>query len=49
VVLPFTRLGDYLGFTTLPHAYWGFLGLTLLGYLLLTQAVKALLLRQRWI
>jgi P-type Mg2+ transporter len=49
VLLPFTRLGDYLGFTALPPAYWGYLALTLLCYVLLTQAVKALLLRQRWI
>jgi P-type Mg2+ transporter len=49
LLLPFTRLGDYLGFTALPRAYWGYLALTLLCYVLVTQAVKALLLRQRWI
>jgi Mg2+-importing ATPase len=49
VLLPFTRLGDYLGFSALPRAYWGYLALTLLCYVLLTQAVKALLLRRHWI
>jgi len=49
VLLPFTRVGDYLGFSALPPAYWGYLGLTLVCYVLLTQVVKALLLRQRWI
>jgi hypothetical protein len=41
---------DYsLGFSALPPLYWGFLALTLLGYLLSTQGVKMGLLRRHWI
>lgn len=49
VALPFTGLGRYLGFTALPLLYWPYIALTLFGYVLLTQAVKAWLLRHRWI
>ena len=49
VALPFSPLGDYLGFTTLPALYWPYLALTLLCYLLLTQGVKAWLLRRQWL
>ena len=49
VVLPFSPLGDYLGFARLPSPYWPFLGLVLVGYVALTQAAKALLLRRGWI
>ncbi len=42
VLLPFTRLGDYLGFTALPPRYWGYLASTLFCYVLLTQATKGL-------
>jgi P-type Mg2+ transporter len=49
LVLPFTPLGRYLGFTALPPLYWPYLALTLFGYVLLTQTVKAWLLRRRWI
>jgi Mg2+-importing ATPase len=49
VALPFTPLGSYLGFTPLPALYWPVLGATLLGYLVLTQLVKTLLLRKKWI
>jgi len=49
VALPFTPLGRYLGFTRLPMLYWPYIGLTLLCYVLLTQTVKALLLRRGWI
>jgi Mg2+-importing ATPase len=49
VALPFTSLGRYLGFTALPALYWPYLALTLLGYVLLTQGVKAWLLRHHWI
>jgi P-type Mg2+ transporter len=49
VLLPFTWVGDYLGFTPLPPQYWGYLAATLVCYVLLTQLVKAWLLRQRWI
>jgi Mg2+-importing ATPase len=49
IVLPFTPLGTYLGFTTLPPLYWPLLGLTLLCYVLLTQGVKTWLVRHKWI
>jgi Mg2+-importing ATPase len=49
VALPFTPLGRYLGFTRLPMLYWPYIALTLLCYVLLTQTVKALLLRRGWI
>ncbi len=49
VALPITRLGRYLGFLALPPLYWPLLGLTLLCYVVLTQAVKTWLLRHRWI
>ena len=49
VALPFTPLGGYLGFTALPALYWPYLAVTLICYLLLTQTVKAWLLRRRWI
>ena len=49
VVLPFTPLGRYLGFSALPPLYWFFLALTLLCYVILTQLVKTWLLRHRWI
>ena len=37
------------GFTPLPPLYWPLLAVTLLGYVLLTQAVKTWLLRRAWI
>ncbi len=49
VALPFTPLGRYLGFTSLPPAYWLYIAVTLFCYVLLTQAVKTWLLRHRWI
>ena len=49
VALPITPLGRYLGFTALPARYWPYLVVTLLAYVLLTQAVKGWLLRHRWI
>jgi len=49
VALPFTPIGRYLGFTALPGLYWAYLALTLFCYVLLTQGVKAWLLRRRWI
>ena len=49
VALPFTPIGRYLGFMALPGLYWPYLALTLLCYVLLTQGVKAWLLRRRWI
>ncbi len=47
--LPASPFGPALGFVALPPLYWPLLGLTLLCYLGLTQVVKVLLLRRRWI
>jgi P-type Mg2+ transporter len=49
IVLPYSPVGPYLGFTTLPALYWPLLGATLLSYMLLTQGAKVLLLRLGWI
>jgi Mg2+-importing ATPase len=49
LALPFSPVGRYLGFRALPPLYWPLLAVTLLGYLLLTQAVKSWLLRRKWI
>ncbi|CAN5731788.1 magnesium-translocating P-type ATPase [soil metagenome] len=49
IALPFTPLGRYLGFTALPLLYWPYLALTLFCYVLLTQGVKAWLVRRHWI
>ena len=48
VLIPITPLGPYLGFTRLPPLYWLLLVLTLLAYMLLTQAVKTWLIRRAW-
>lgn len=47
--LPSSPIGHWLGFTPLPLLYWPLLGLTLLGYVLLTQGVKMWLIRKAWI
>ena len=47
--LPFSPLAPALGFVRLPLPYWPLLALTLLCYVVLTQGVKAWLLRRRWI
>jgi Mg2+-importing ATPase len=44
--LPFSPIGPLFGFTPLPLLYWPLLALTLLGYVLLTQAVKTWLFRK---
>jgi Mg2+-importing ATPase len=49
VLLPMTRLGSFLGLVELPPLYWPLLVLTLVCYMLLTQMVKAWLLRRGWI
>ena len=49
VAIPFSPVGRYLGFTTLPPLYWPLLAVTLLCYVLLTQGVKMWLLRRKWI
>jgi len=47
--LPHSGLASALGFTELPALYWPILFVTLLCYILLTQAVKTMLLRKGWI
>jgi len=47
--LPVSPLAPALGFVALPALYWPILALTLFCYLVLTQIVKHLLLRRRWI
>jgi Mg2+-importing ATPase len=47
--LPYSPLASALGFVPLPALYWPALFLTLLCYLALTQAVKMLLIRWKWI
>ena len=49
IALPCSPLGRYLGFTALPALYWPYVAVTLLCYVVLTQTVKAWLLRHRWI
>jgi Mg2+-importing ATPase len=49
IAIPFSPLGDYLGFTTLPPLYWSLLALSLLCYVVLTQLVKMWLLQKKWI
>jgi len=47
--LPFSPLAESLGFVALPTLYWPLIFVTLLCYVLLTQCVKAWLLRRQWI
>lgn len=47
--LPFSPLGPSLGFTQLPPLYWPLLAVTLCCYVLLTQGVKAWLIRRGWV
>jgi Mg2+-importing ATPase len=49
IALPFSPIGHYLGFTSLPPLYWPLLTLNLVGYVVLTQTVKTWLLRRKWI
>src|SRR6202047_5063930 len=48
-VLPFSPLGQFLGFVPLPWQYWPFLMVTLVCYVALTQLVKVWLLKRSWI
>jgi P-type Mg2+ transporter len=47
--LPYSPLAPALGFTALPPLYWPILAATLLGYVVLTQAVKMWLVRKQWL
>jgi Mg2+-importing ATPase len=49
MLLPYSPVASALGFTHLPRMYWPILMLTLLAYMGLTQIIKVLLLRKRWI
>ena len=49
IAIPSSPVGPYLGFSKLPMLYWPLLAATLLCYILLTQGVKMLLLRLKWI
>jgi len=49
IAIPSSPVGPYLGFSKLPMLYWPLLAATLLCYMLLTQGVKMLLLRLKWI
>ena len=49
IALPFSPLGQYLGFTVLPALYWPLLALSLLCYAILTQVVKMWLVKWKWI
>ena len=49
MLLPYSPVASALGFTHLPLLYWPILMLTLLAYMGLTQIIKVLLLRKRWI
>jgi len=49
VAIPFSSVGRYLGFSTLPVLYWPLLALTVALYVLLTQGAKMVLLRRGWI
>ena len=46
IYIPFSPLAIRIGFTALPFRYFGFLGLTLLGYCVLTQLVKTWFIRK---
>jgi P-type Mg2+ transporter len=48
-VLPFSPLGQFLGFVPLPWQFWPFLLATLVCYVALTQLVKVWLLKRSWI
>lgn len=47
--IPFSSLGDYLGFIPLPTMYWPLLAISLLCYIVLTHVVKMWLLERAWI
>ena len=49
VWLPFSPIAEALGFRALPGLYWPLLILTLMCYVVVTQTVKAWLLRKAWI
>lgn len=49
IAIPYSSLGEYLGFSPLPPLYWPLLAISLFCYVVLTQIVKMWLLRKKWI
>ena len=49
VAIPYSVVGEYLGFTHLPGLYWPLLIASLILYACLTQSVKFWLLQRKWI
>lgn len=49
IAIPYTVVGDYLGFSPLPTLYWPLLIASLILYACLTQSVKFWLLKRKWI
>jgi Mg2+-importing ATPase len=49
IAIPFSPVGQYLGFSNLPRLYWPLLVATIVCYVVLTQGVKMWLLRRKWI
>jgi Mg2+-importing ATPase len=47
--LPYSPLAETLGFVPLPPLYWGFLLVTLICYVGLTQVIKSRLARKGWV
>ena len=48
-ILPYSPLAGPLGFVPLPWQFWPLLGLTLVCYLALTQAIKSWMVKKQWI
>ncbi|XP_044498802.1 magnesium-transporting ATPase, P-type 1-like isoform X2 [Mangifera indica] len=51
IAIPFTEIGDFMGFTRLPFSYFGFLVLLFLGYFTVGQVVKRIyiLVYKKWL
>jgi len=49
IILPFSPLASSLGFQPLPGLYFLLVALTLLGYTILTQIIKSILIKKFWI
>jgi Mg2+-importing ATPase len=47
--LPFSPLGQYLGFVPLPWQFWPLLAMTLICYVGLTQLIKSWMVKKNWI
>ncbi|KAK1588808.1 hypothetical protein Q3G72_027309 [Acer saccharum] len=51
IAIPFTAIGDFMGFTSLPLTYFGFLVLLFLGYFTVGQVIKRIyiLVYKKWL